>query len=105
MTSEAAKSRSDVVGQLSLPTSCCVVLPSFRYWRRRPAWLRAGALNVRIFSLSDGAVSLSEAKTEDEIVKPILNARVLPMHGCRRSILAKGREDVPDYLLFADSTS
>ena len=47
---------------------------------------------------------LNEAQTEDEIVKPTLNAlgftdAWLP----QANIGKKGREDVPDYLLFADS--
>ena len=77
-----------------------------------PAWHdveRAGyhafcAELTRVFASRTAQSELNEAQTEDEIVKPILNAlgftdAWLP----QVNIGKKGREDVPDYLVFADA--
>ena len=59
---------------------------------------------ARVFASRTAQSVLNEAQTEAEIVKPILNAlgftdAWLP----QVNIGKKGREDVPDYLLFADA--
>lgn len=59
---------------------------------------------ARVLASRAAHSELNEAQTEDEIVKPILNAlgfvdAWLP----QVNIGKKGREDVPDYLLFLDS--
>ena len=59
---------------------------------------------LRVLTSRTAQSELNEAQTEDEIVKPILNAlgfadAWLP----QVNIGKKGREDVPDYLVFADA--
>jgi hypothetical protein len=77
-----------------------------------PAWREVDAADyetfraalTRVFASRTAQSELNEAQTEDEIVKPILNAlgfadAWLP----QVNIGKKGREDVPDYLVFADA--
>lgn len=61
------------------------------------------ALSERYASLSWGS-ALSESQTEDELIEPVLH--LLGWHDCLISqvnLSAKGREDVPDYLLFGSA--
>ena len=59
---------------------------------------------ARVLASRAAHSELNEAQTEDEIVKPILNALGFTDASLSQvNIGKKGREDVPDHLLFADS--
>ena len=59
---------------------------------------------ARVFASRAAQSELNEAQTEDEIVKPILNALGFADAWLSQvNIGKKGREDVPDYLIFADA--
>ena len=59
---------------------------------------------TRVYASRTAQSELNEAQTEDEIVKPILNALGFTNAWLPQvNIGKKGREDVPDYLIFADA--
>ena len=59
---------------------------------------------ARVFASRTAQSELNEAQTEDEIVKPILNALGFADAWLSQVNISKTRrEDVPDYLIFADA--
>jgi hypothetical protein len=59
---------------------------------------------ARVFMSRTSQSELNEAQTEDEIVKPILNALGFADAWLSQVNIGKTRrEDVPDYLIFADA--
>jgi hypothetical protein len=59
---------------------------------------------ARIFASRTAQSELNEAQTEDEIVKPILTAPGFADAWLSQANISKTRrEDVPDYLIFADA--
>ncbi len=80
--------------------------------RETPGWIAAekdfGAFREsvrRIFSGVTAETTLNEAQTEDEIILPVLAALGWTQHLRQQTANRTGRQDVPDFLLFATPES